>query len=93
MIKGNLELKFGTGDINIMTGHFIEDGKKIAYTGYRNQTPREIGTEGDDTSNIEKLNDMPILMTFYKTESIDVLIKALEEAKQLMIEEVEGECK
>lgn len=82
--ENNIELKFGTGDINVLTGYVIEnEDRVIGYVGFRNQTPREIGLKnGDDVSNIKSLDDMPIVMVFDKVESIDIVIEALNKAKK-----------
>lgn len=50
-----------------------------------NQKPRKIGERGDLKEG-EKVdfNDFPILMKFHKKESIDVLIRALRQARKDM---------
>lgn len=79
----NIELKFGTGDINILSGYVEEETQNIGYVGYRNQTPREIGLNtGDNADDIKSLEDMPIVMTFSKVESVDVVIDALKEIRE-----------
>ena len=79
----NIEMKFGTGDINILTGYINESELKVTgYIGYRNQAPREIGLfGGDNAKDIKCLEDMPIVMTFDKVESVDVMIDALKEIR------------
>jgi len=83
MIKNNVILEFGTGDINLISAISVVDG--VGMVGFRNQEPREIGTVGDSTEFIE-MTELPILMAFNKIESIDVVIDSLKEVKELMLE-------
>ena len=77
-----IELKFGTGDICV-TGGRCEDFGVVTFS---DRTPREIGSRGDIIAGqVYDLNkDFPIIMTFTKKESIDVVIGALEQAKNDM---------
>lgn len=88
MIKtyvNQIELEFGTGDIGFNSGNCIENGKRIGIVGFYNQEARKIGECGDIKVGQERsTEDFPILMTFYKKESIDVLINALLDAKKQM---------
>ena len=79
-------LEFGTGDIGITSGSFSgECGENVGTITFRNQAPREIGTVGDTKVGQEyRLGDFPVIMTFYKKESIDVVIRALLDAKEQM---------
>lgn len=84
------EMVFGTGDIGFNPGLYISDeGPKLASIIFYNQTPREIGFGNGDVPAGEMVNieDFPVKMIFHKVESIDVLINALEEAKELMLKE------
>jgi len=83
--KEQVDLKFGTGDIGFNSGSYIKDGKTIGLVGFYNQKAREIGDEGDIKVGQEcSRNDFPILMTFSKKESIDVVIQSLLDAKEQM---------
>lgn len=74
-------VEFGTGDINIIPGILIEE--EIGMIGFREQQPRKIGlNNGDKAPN--STNMFKILLQFNKTESIDVLIHALNETKEMM---------
>lgn len=91
MIKCNLnyriQLRFGTGDINIIPGYNWEDGNRVAGVGFRNQAPRQIGIDnGDNTSDIKSITDLPVSFMFTDTKSIDVLIYALKEARSYVVE-------
>ena len=75
-------IEFGTGDINIIPGILKEE--EIGIIAKRNQKPREIGlNNGDIPPN--KLIEIPIILQFNKTESIDVLIHSLKETKEMML--------
>ena len=80
-IGGQTTIDFGTGDVNIIPGILIEE--KIGILGFRNQEPREIGLHNGDKAP-ENTNAFEILMQFNKIESIDVLIHALNETKEMM---------
>ena len=80
-IGGQTIIKFGTGDINIIPGILTEE--KIGIVGLREQEPRKIGLNNGDKAP-DNTNAFEILMQFNKTESIDVLIYALNEAKEMM---------
>ena len=80
-----IDLEFGTGDIGFNSGSYIENDKKIGMMGFYNQKSREIGMVGDIKAGQEcLLGDFPIIMTFYKKESIDVIIEGLLDAKKQM---------
>lgn len=75
-------IEFGTGDINIIPGILKEE--EIGIIALRNQKPRKIGlNNGDIPTN--KLTEIPIILQFNKTESIDVLIHSLKETKEMML--------
>jgi hypothetical protein len=75
-------IEFGTGDINIIPGILKEE--EIGIIALRNQKPRKIGlNNGDIPPN--KLTEIPIILQFNKTESIDVLIYSLKETKEMML--------
>ena len=80
-----IELQFGAGDICVNGGCFMEENEKIGIVAFSNQSPREINSEGDIKAGTgHKLGEFPVIMTFYKKESIDVVIGQLEEAKKSM---------
>ena len=74
-------IEFGTGDINIIPGILIQE--KIGILGFREQKPRKIGLNNGDKAP-DSTNAFEILMQFNKIESIDVLIHALNETKEMM---------
>ena len=80
-----VEMQFGTGDIGFNAGAITEDDNKVGIIIFYNQEPREIGSIGDIRAGTEvDIRDFPVVMTFYKKESIDVLVEALLEAKKEM---------
>ena len=76
-------MKFGTGDIGFNT--YVRTDTEEKGIIFYNQEPRNIGVEGDFKANtfIDK-NDFPVQMIFTKIESVDVVIEALEDLKELM---------
>jgi hypothetical protein len=96
MIKKNKEyirLEFGNGDICVAGGYTEHENNKITgFVLFTNQDPREIGSKGIVKVGEVNLEDYPVVMTFSKKESIDVIIKELEEAKSNMnsVEYVNG---
>lgn len=87
MIKGKAEINFGTGDIMMTT--MLQDKKGIYVM--ENCEPHIIG-EGLPISSDFTIKGKPIMMTFTKTESIDVIIEDLQCIKDMMINGVEGNC-
>ena len=80
-IGGQTIIEFGTGDINIIPGILTEE--ELGIVGFREQKPRKIGLNNGDKAP-ESTNYFEILMQFNKTESVDVLIHALNETKEMM---------
>ena len=83
--ENTLDCEFGTGDICVTGSHFVEDNKRLGIVTFSNQTSREIGTECViKAGQPYKLGDFPVIFTFTKKESIDVVIRALEDARREM---------
>ena len=87
IIEEQTELEFGNGDICIAAGHFLnEDNKRVGLVAFINQEPREIGSVGITKANEEhNVDDFPVIMSFSKVESIDVVIEQLQYAKADML--------
>lgn len=84
-LKHQTKMEFGTGDIGFNAGAIKEDDDKVGIVIFYNQETRNIGDVGDIKAGTEvDINDFPVIMKFYRTESIDVIIKALLEAKKEM---------
>lgn len=86
IVKDNeqVRLEFGSGDICIAGGYTENEDSKTGFVIFTNQEPREIGSVGVIKSGEVDLEEYPIIMTFSKKESIDAVIKQLEEAKSYM---------
>lgn len=82
MLKGNATLKFGTGDINVVSGYKIDGSAGLV--AFRNQEPREIFVNNGDEP-LEDFNDYDVKMEFTNIRSFDVVINALQQAKEMMI--------
>ena len=84
-LKYQTKMEFGIGDIGFNTGAIKEDDDKVGIVIFYNQEAREIGATSDIKAG-EKVNidDFPVVMKFYRKESVDVLIEALLEVKKEM---------
>lgn len=85
--KGQLQIEFGTGDIKVSPGLLQMDEPCGVVVFQEYNDPREIGKWEENDRKIADPEETPIRMTFDKTESIDVVIWALQEAKRMMQEE------
>ena len=84
-LQHQAKMEFGTGDIGFNAGVIKEDDNKVGIIIFYNQESRSIGDTGDIKAGTEvDINDFPVVMKFYRKESIDVVIKALLEAKKEM---------
>ena len=84
-LEHQTKMEFGTGDIGFNAGAIKEDDNKVGIVIFYNQEARNIGDTGDIRAGEEvDINDFPVIMKFYRKESIDVIIKALLEAKKDM---------
>ena len=82
-LQHQVKMEFGTGDIGINPGAIKEDDNKVGIIIFYNQEPRNIGDTGDIKAGTEvDINDFPVVMKFYRKESIDEVIKTLLEAKK-----------
>lgn len=78
------ELEFGNGDICVAGGYTDNEDKRTSFVIFTNQEPRKVGSPGVIEKGEVYLGEYPVVMTFSKKESIDVVIKHLEEAKSFM---------
>ena len=84
-LEHQTKMEFGTGDIGFNAGAIKEEDEKVGIVIFYNQEARVIGSTGDVKAGEEvDINDFPVVLKFYKKESIDVVIKALLEAKRDM---------
>ncbi len=85
--EDQIELRFGSGDICINPGTFTQEEKQgVGVVAFSNQSARKIGKDNGDIIPGQEydLNNFPVIMTFYKKESIDMVMSALLETKALM---------
>ncbi|MDR4315010.1 Uncharacterised protein [Niallia circulans] len=86
-IEKTKQLEFGYGDINVAPGLLALEGESIGVVAFMNNSSRDrIGkyTEYPENTTIQ-VTDTPVRMLFEKVESIDVVIRAFESAKAMMI--------
>ena len=84
-LEHQTKMEFGAGDIGFNAGSIKEEDEKVGIVIFYNQEPRNIGDTGDIKAGTEvDINDFPVIMKFYRKESIDVVVKALLEAKKEM---------
>ena len=84
-LEHQVKMEFGTGDIGFNAGTIKEDDDKVGVIIFYNQEPRNIGDTGDIKAGEDvNINDFPVIMKFYKKESIDVVVETLLEAKKEM---------
>ena len=84
-LEHQVKMEFGTGNIGFNAGAIKEDDAKVGVIIFYNQEARNIGDTGDIKAGEEvDINDFPVIMKFYKKESIDEIIEALLKAKEEM---------
>ncbi|MDQ0412700.1 hypothetical protein [Mesobacillus stamsii] len=84
-IGNTKQLEFGYGDIEVAPG-LLELEETIGVVCFIQTERKPIGVHTDYDEPIKlPMEETPVRMTFEKTESIDVLIWALQEAKRKMI--------
>jgi hypothetical protein len=81
------QLHFGTGDIEVAPGLLKQDEIIGAVCFFQRQSQNQIGERGDYKPHmVVDAEHTPVRMTFDKTESIDVVIWALQETKRMMLD-------
>jgi hypothetical protein len=79
------QLEFGTGDIEVSPG-LLDIEETVGVVCFIQTEKQPIGVQTEyEKAKIVLVYETPVRMTFEKTESIDVLIRALEEVKRRMI--------
>jgi hypothetical protein len=83
-----VDVEMGYGDVCVTGGSYETENGKQGIVTFSDQKPREIGTPGEIEAGSEHtIGDFPVVITFAKKESIDVVIRMLQAAKR----EMEGE--
>ena len=80
MIKGKAKAEFGTGDIRMLC---ILNNGTTGVLCLETQDIHAIGERVPVTDDFD-ITKVDIMLTFTKTESIDVLIEELEDVKRMM---------
>ncbi len=80
----------GSGDIFVSAGCFDKEMIKKGLVMFFQDTPRAIGSEhpeliGKNVDQIIATNPLKIMLQFAKPESVDVVIKMLQEVKESLI--------
>ena len=84
-LEHQTKIEFGTGDIGFNAGAIKEEDGNVGIVIFYNQEARKIGDLGDVKAGEEvDTNDFPVVMKFYRKESIDAVIEALLAAKRDM---------
>lgn len=87
-IKESTQLEFGTGDIEVAPG-LLDQEQLTGAVCFLRREPSLIGTHTDfEPNQAIEITDTPIRMVFTRTESIDVIINALEITKQMMLDKM-----
>lgn len=85
-IADSIELEFGSGDIEVMPGLLDTDNTVGAVCFMRKQEATPIGTRTEYSPHKKaEVEETPVRMVFNKVESIDVVIRSLQEAKEFML--------
>ena len=83
--NGQVELEFGHGDIIVATASLAAENGDTTYVLFRQAVKcYEIGEKND---NPLVVNDPDIIMSFDNPSSIDVVIKQLQAAKNVMLKQ------
>lgn len=84
MIEGNAKVFFGNGDISILPAFMFsnENNNGVGAILLNNQEPRDIGelVPAGETD----VKQTPVVLSFTRIESIDVLIEELQVLKKMM---------
>lgn len=85
-IENSRQIEFGYGDIKVSGGLLDCEGETIGALVFRPQEePKPIGHyEKFEAPRKTELSESPVRMIFNKIESIDVIIRALEDVKEYM---------
>ena len=83
-LEHQTKMEFGTGDICIAGGYTENKDKRTGFVIFTNQESRKIGSVGIVKAGEVDFKEYPVVMTFSKKESINAVIRQLEQAKSLM---------
>lgn len=87
---GSRQLHFGSGDISVGGGTLAMD-EVVGVITFQKQLPQEVGTRTEnEPGHVLDPSETPVRMTFDRVESVDVVIRQLQEIKRLMVEKIES---
>jgi hypothetical protein len=80
------QIEFGVGDINVASG-LLKSDDVLGVVCFSQKDPGHIGSPGvyEKYQEVDMI-ETPVRLVFEKVESIEVLIKSLQEAKRYMIQ-------
>ncbi|TSB47144.1 hypothetical protein [Alkalicoccobacillus porphyridii] len=85
-INDSKQLTFGYGDIEVGTGLMRPESRVGVVCFFNNTAPRPIGTKNTfKVPKVVSIEETPVRMIFEKSESVDVVIRALQDAKLKML--------
>jgi hypothetical protein len=93
-INESKQLEFGHGDIEVAPALLQTDEVVGAVCFFQRETVNTIGEHTDyEPNKTVDVEDTPVRMIFDKVESIDVVIWALQKAKEMMLEKSNPELR
>lgn len=85
--NGSMQIHLGYGDVEVAHGLLTTEETVGCICFFQRIEPNPIGTKTEYPENYQvEVEETPVRITFDKFESIDVLIDALNDAKQMMID-------
>ncbi|MGG1662908.1 hypothetical protein [Brevibacillus sp. NRS-1366] len=85
---GSRQLHFGSGDISVGGGTLAMD-EVVGVITFQQQVLQEVGTRSEnEPGHALEPNETPVRMTFDRVESIDVVMRQLQEVKKMMVEKM-----
>ena len=84
-INDQMVVVMGFGDVGLDTGHMITPkGLIVGTLGIATNKKRKVGTVTDISGEHHEASEYPVLLTFSKVRSIDTMINALQDIKNVM---------
>jgi hypothetical protein len=82
----SMQIHLGFGDVEVAHGLLTTEETIGCVCFFNRKEAQPIGTKTDYPDNFEvEVESIPVRITFDKKESIDVIIRALQDAKTMMI--------
>lgn len=85
--NGSMQVHLGFGDVEVGHGLLTVEETIGCVVFFQREVANPIGTKTEYPENYQvQVEETPVRITFDKYESIDVIIDALNDAKQMMID-------